>query len=162
MRHPLLMALGLALAGCGAQQQPGDNAAANVAELAAPSPDALAAKAQVERYFQLIAARNFEEAYKLWEPEGASRSSPAALAGEYAHYKQYDVTVGDPTEIKAAGNFAYIIVGARAETQRVSGGSVRTLDGRVHLKRAIPQGEAKPGPWLIWAVDIRKPGKSAP
>lgn len=157
MRKLALLALPLtfplALAACGTgPTAPANDSATNATEAAPPSAEALAAKAQVARYFTLIAARKFDAAHRLWADDSATRTSPADLEREYARYKRYDVTPGDPTAITTQGPMAYIIVAATAKVEAVRGGPARTLNGQVNLKRP-----AKGGEWRIWAVDIRRP-----
>ncbi|MBX3595224.1 hypothetical protein [Sphingomonas sp.] len=157
---PALLSL---LTACGQQApqaaQGGNTAQPATAVAETPSADAMAAKRQVTRYFERIAARDFARAHAFWADGGkSSGGSVADLKRAFEPYAKYAGTAGDPTEVKVSGDTAYIIVPATAEATIRKTGVMRDLSGMVYLKRSVAPkgGDAAAGDWRIWAVDLRR------
>jgi hypothetical protein len=134
------------------------SAAAN-ATVSATSPDALAAKRTVERYFALIVQKKYAEARMLWDHDGAdSGGDAAALAAAYAAFSKYDPTVGSPTEIKTVGTTQYIAVAVKAQVREKRSGRENEREGPVLLRRQITRESdaGAPGAWHLWGIDIRE------
>jgi hypothetical protein len=125
----------------------------------ATSPDALAAKRTVERYFALVVQKKYAEARKLWDHDGAdSGGDAAALAKSYTVFTTYAPKVGDPTEIKTVGWEQYVAVAVKVQVKEKRSGREYEREGPVLLRRQVTRktGATSPGLWHIWGIDIRR------
>lgn len=142
-----------ALAACSAPPQPANqrDAAAPLPTPAAPTADALAAKRVVERYFDLMRARDYAQAWTLWSegPAPAAGGRKAFIAASKAKGR-FDGRAGDPSVVRDDTGTRYILVEASARVTAPVG-KVTEQAGVVMLKRPVADG----APWRIWGIDIR-------
>jgi hypothetical protein len=165
----VLLAISLfLLAGCSKHDPAANGAVANaeqdsVVKLApgdepATSDSAKEARAKAQDYFDLIVARKFGDAYKLWENNGAGTGGDAkAFAASFDPYEKYDPKVGDPTDVKRVGDMQYVKVLVTVDTVLKRGHLARKLAGGLSLRRPAPKGTAGAQGWQIWGVDLRRP-----
>lgn len=140
MRNLSLIGVAL-LAACAPQSQK-----------ASPSADATLAKETVERYFDLIRQRKFNDAYRMWGNEGAdTRGSAMDFEKSFEPYSDYVAEVGDPTDIKTSTGQEYIAVAAKVRVTLKQTGASSDLSGPIMLRRPAATGAA----WQIWGADVR-------
>lgn len=124
----------------------------------ATSPNAMAAKAVVERYFKLIDAKDYAGAYVLWGDKGGdTRGTLEQFKAGFTPYSVYKPAVGAPTEIKVADGKQYILVTATIDVKNRKKGTTAHREGVVMLRRSMDPAEQDPEKkeWRIWGVDIR-------
>ncbi len=83
---------------------------------------AKAAADVVQRYHALIAAKRYDDAYRLWEP-GAAGMSVAAFAASFAKYAGYHADVGAPGDVDAGAGQRNVTVPVRVSGRLAAGGS---------------------------------------
>lgn len=116
------------------------------------------ARAIVARYFDRIAAKDFEGARALWGNGGAdSGGSAADLARTVTIYSRYEPEVGKPTAIRARDGMQYVAVSAKLFVQNRKTGRTADRQGTVMLRRSANENDPDPGKrdWRIWAIDLR-------
>lgn len=124
----------------------------------ATSPNALAAKAVVERYFALIADRNYADAYRLWGNRGGdTRGTLKDFTDGITAYSVYQAKVGDPTMIKSQGGKQYILVETSLDVKARKTGRTAQRSGTMMLSRSADPAEtdADKKEWRIWGMDVR-------
>ena len=165
MRVSVLFAA-LVLAGCSANtadhqaaaNQSGGSVANAQNAAPAPSPDALAARQVAQRYFDLLAAKDYRGAYLLWGNGGADAGgSLAAFTKAQGDLASFEGKAGTPTAIRTSGGQHYILVEAQA-VARPRTGRPSHRSGVVMLRRsADPQeADADKRQWRIWGMDVRQ------
>lgn len=169
MRQSLLLIFALTGAACSPVDDPANRQATASPTTAAPanamlgdepasSPNALAARATVERYFKLIDARDYAAAYAMWGGKGAdTRGTLEQFKASFAPYSAYVQKVGEPTAIKATDGKQYILVTATVDVRNRKTGKVAHRDGTVMLRRSADPAETDidKKEWRIWGTDIR-------
>jgi hypothetical protein len=175
-KQGFIIMLAVAMAGCSPPSEPSNSAALNeTADRQTPEPDAIAARMIVTRYFDHIANKRYADAYRLWGNNGAdTRGSLDQFARSFGSFERYDVTVGEPTEIKTSAGQDYISVAASARVKLRTANTMSDRSGTVMLRRpASPEtassstpltvngpvgaagSKSETGQWRIWGVDIR-------
>lgn len=168
MRNLGSAAVMVLLAGCGPgapQPKPTPTASTTAAQQpgargpAAPnSPDARAAMAAVQRYFQAIKAGDYAAAYAMWTERGkAAAPSLAEFKASFAPYSEYEPGVGRPTAVAVRDGAQFVLVSASTYVKRRDSGETAERDGSVMLRRSIDPNDPDPEKrdWHIWATDIR-------
>ncbi len=161
----------IVLAGCSAQTDPRSNASASQgnanatprdpnlrSDESATSESATAAKAVAARYYGLIAARKYREAWLLWGNGGAdSRGTAEAFAKSFERYANYVAKVGAPTDIKAVGDMQYITISIEVMPILKTGARGDKQSGTLLLRRSTRLNEpvADKKDWRIWGADVR-------
>jgi hypothetical protein len=125
--------------------------------LAASSPAALKAVQTAQRYFDLIAQRQFIEASEMWKRPAAQAGS---WAGEFekamARYERYAGTAGDPTDIVERDGKQYILVASKVHVRRSDLSGDQQLTGPLMMSRSKPDPTAENATdWTIWGSDLR-------
>ena len=169
MRFPLPLIAVLTMTACAPNGDAGNSQSAiqhpapgptgrMLGEEPATSPSAVQARQTVERYFKLIDAHKYGEAYLLWGDQGRdTRGSPEQFAATFAPYSEYRQTVGEPTAIKVADGRQYILVTATIDVKNKKSGKTAHREGTVMLRRSADPRETAPDKkeWRIWGTDIR-------
>lgn len=129
------------------------DAAAPVATEAGPQE----AVAVLTDYFAAIAARRYDDAYRLWNGRGeASGMSAKAFADSFAKYAEYRATIGTPGRIDAGAGQRYIEIPVRV-TGRLRDGTPVSLAGAVTLHRTgdIDGATAEQRSWRIQTSGLK-------
>jgi hypothetical protein len=123
---------------------------------AAPDSTSAAAAADVlRRYYAAINARDFANAYALWENNGAaSGQTLEQFTAGFAQTARSAVDVGEPSRIEGAAGSRYVKVPVvvRATTTR---GDEQRFEGTYTLRRTVVDGAAPAARyWHIYAADL--------
>lgn len=126
------------------------------ADLPATSPAALQARETVERYFAHIRARQYGDAYRIWDKDGAAAGgTEREFAESFKIYSVYEPKTGEPTAIKTRDGVQYVLVTATTRVKNAKDGRVANRSGTVMLRRPAAAGGSSEGEWKIWGTDIR-------
>ena len=158
--RPYSLLLPFAILACSPPRSEAPVANTTTAANEAPSADALAARAVVTHYFDLIAHRDYAAARLLWDNGGAaSGGDAAAFARTFTPYATYEPTVGASTVVTSANGMEYVNVTTRVHVKRVDDGKEFDQQGPVMLRRPVSPGAGpnRAREWHIWGVDIRRP-----
>lgn len=139
------------------------------AEATAPTDDtegAEAAAAVVRRYYGLIGAGRYAQAWRLWDDDGrASEMSRQAFAASFAKYADYRAQVGTPGRVDAGAGQRYVTVPVRISGRLKDGNRPFAMEGPVTLHRTADIDGATPAQrsWRISASGVRpRPGEATP
>ncbi|MCD2316499.1 hypothetical protein LQ954_10095 [Sphingomonas sp. IC-11] len=138
-------------------------AAASAGAAEAEEPDAQAAVDVVLTYHRLIGQRRYDEAWSLWDREGAaSGMSPGTFAASFAKYRKYQAEVGPPGRIDAGAGQRYVTVPVSVKGT-LRDGNIVTLSGSMILHRAGPidGATARQLGWRLYESTL-KPRSPAP
>ena len=146
------------LAGCGEEPPPAPEPKRKTAMPAVPAAVAPQAPAPMsspaagedaagvlKRYYALIGAGRYGEAYKLRE-QGKGGASEADFVASYGRYAEYRATVGTPSQPAAAGGFVYVEVPVQMYG-RMNSGAPMASAGTMTLRRAVGEPNAR---WRIY------------
>lgn len=129
----------------------------------AEEPDAQAAAQLVRTYHRLIGQRRYNEAWSLWDRDGAaSGMSPDAFAASFTKYREYEAEVGSPGRIEAGAGQRYVTVPVSVRGTLRDGGAF-TLAGSMILHRSGPidGATARQRSWRLYESTL-KPRLPAP
>jgi len=118
------------------------------------APDSAQGAADVvQRYFALIEAGRYGDAYLLREPDGPS---PAAFAGSFARYAEYHAQIGAPGKVDAGAGQRYVTVPVQAYGRGKDGRAFHET-GTITLHRTadIEGATAAQKSWRIRSVDLK-------
>ena len=164
MRHLLLIAP-LALAACHSQapqppagDQQGRHAAGSTAPAPSPSQqaaeqpardDAAGAADVLRRYYALIEAGHYDDAWKM--RSGGRGIDAAEFAAHFKAYEAYHSQIGAPTQPVRSDDWVYVEVPVMT-TGRFIGGKPFGSSGSVTLRRPVPGSAASAGEqgWRIY------------
>jgi hypothetical protein len=130
------------------------NAAPAPSPALAPAPtarDAGDAAGVLRRYYDLIEAGRYPEA---WAMRGGAPKDAAAFAANFAGYSRYKVTVGQPSEPIAGGGWSFVEVPIQIFGATNTGKPFGSA-GSVTLRRASAAAEAtqRQREWHIYTGD---------
>lgn len=98
----------------------------------------------VQRYFALIEARKFGEAWTLWEDGGkASGNSVEQFAADFGAFSEYHANVGAPGEVEAGAGQRYVSVPVVVYGKRKSNGQRFDAKGDVTLHLTVVDGASE-------------------
>lgn len=150
----------------GAEAAVAENRAAQPVEpsppLATPSRTPEEAASVLRRYFALVGAGRYSDAYRLWTDHGrGSGISESDFIAGLERYRTYRGTAGEPGRMEAAAGSVYVEVPAIVRGTLMSGESVR-LSGPVTLRRAndVPGSTDEQRQWRIYRMDLRPAGQA--
>jgi predicted small lipoprotein YifL len=157
MRALLLL---LCLAGCGKAEPeappPKQKPRVEARAAPAPAPASVAqsgedARAMLRRYYDHIEAGRYAEA---WAMRGGKREGAQAFARNFAAYRSYRVTVGEPSRPVSAGGWSFVEVPVMI-TGTLKGGKGFGSAGSISLRRAAgaPAATALQKQWHIYTGD---------
>lgn len=118
--------------------------------------DAQGAVSVLARYFALIGARNYGEAWRLWSGEGrASGMAEPAFAASFAGYREYRANIGPPGDTEGAAGSLYVEVPVQIYG-RSADGAAFTMSGRATLRRVndVPGSTDAQRRWHIESIDV--------
>lgn len=125
-----------------------------------------AAAAVVRRYYDLIAAGRYQQAWQLWDNDGrASEMTAQAFVASFAKYADYRAEVGRPGRVDAGAGQRYVTVPVRISGRLKDGGQPFAMAGPVTLHRtgAIDGSTPEQRRWRISASGVRpRPADAAP
>lgn len=110
----------------------------------------------VERYYGLIEAGRYRQAYDLWVPDRAGTSA-AAFVRSFDRYAEYHANIGAPGEIEGAAGSRYVTVPVQPYGRLKAGNRPFNLRGTITLRRVadVPGSTAEQRRWRIHSTDIR-------
>lgn len=111
----------------------------------------------VERYYALLEARHYREAWRLWSGGGeASGMSEAAFAASFDKYAEYHANIGAPGAMEGAAGSSYVEVPV-VVYGRLKSGEPFHMDGPVTLRRVndVPGSSAEQRRWHIASSGVR-------
>jgi len=117
------------------------------------TPDSAQGAADVvQRYYALIEAGRYGEAYRLREPGGPSA---AEFAGSFARYAEYHAQIGAPGAIDAGAGQRYVTVPVQAYGRGKDGRAFHE-SGTITLHRTgdINGATAEQKSWRIRSIDL--------
>ena len=115
------------------------------------------AVAVIRRYYEAIQAREFPQAYRLWEGEGeASGQAFEDFEAGFAETSSVSVETGAPGRIEGAAGSRYIEIPVRI-TATTRDGHVQHFQGTYVLRRSVVDGaSAEQRSWHIHSAELRK------
>ncbi|HYJ34020.1 MAG TPA: hypothetical protein VE326_12485 [Candidatus Binatia bacterium] len=115
------------------------------------------AVAVVRAYYDAINAGRFQNAYRMWESDGAaSGKSMIEFLNGYAQTKSVDATIGTPGPMGAAAGSRYVDVPVHLVATTVKGAR-EAFSGTITLRRSVVDGAtAKQRTWQIYSAKIKK------
>jgi hypothetical protein len=115
------------------------------------------AVAVVQRYYEAIQRRDFQQAYRLWEGEGeASSQTFEDFAAGFAETASVDIEIGSPGRIEGAAGSRYIEIPVHLEAT-TKDGQAQSFRGKYVLRRSVIDGaSAEQRAWRIYSADLRK------
>ncbi len=139
-----------------------DNDTTPVDETPQPEASAQGAARVVERYYGLIEAGRYRQAYDLWAPDRAGMSA-AAFVRSFDRYAEYHANIGAPGEIEGAAGSRYVAVPVQPYGRLKAGNRPFNMRGTITLRRVadVPGSTAEQRRWRIHSADI-KPGEATP
>lgn len=166
----------LVLAGCGGaardegnatpvpEERPAAKPPADIAPEAQPVPgpespvapdgaaDAEAAAEVVRTYYALIAARRYDEAWRL--RSNGSGKAPPEFVEQFAAHSELRATVGTPSRIEGAAGSLYVEIPVQLYGRRTDGAPFASA-GTITLRRSndVPGATAEQRSWRIYASD---------
>ncbi|MBO9714399.1 hypothetical protein [Sphingomonas sp.] len=110
----------------------------------------------VQRYFALIEAKKYGEAWTLWEDGGkASGKTPEAFAKDFEAYSTYHANVGAPGDVDAGAGQRYVTVPVIVYGRLKQGDKRFDLKGNVTLHLTVVDGASEAQKhWHIRSVDL--------
>jgi hypothetical protein len=133
-----------------------DNDTTPVDETPQPEASGQGAARVVERYYGLIEAGRYRQAYDLWAPDRAGMSA-AAFVRSFDRYAEYHANIGAPGEIEGAAGSRYITVPVQPYGRLKADNRPFNLRGTITLRRVadVPGSTAEQRRWRIHDTDIR-------
>ena len=116
----------------------------------------------VARYYGLIEAGRFRQAYDLWAP-GQAGMNAAAFARSFDRYAEYHANIGAPGEIEGAAGSRYVTVPVQPYGRLKAGNRPFNMRGTITLRRVadVPGSTAQQRRWRIHSADIKpRPGEA--
>lgn len=115
------------------------------------------AVAVIRRYYEAIQAREFPQAYRLWEGEGeASGQTFEDFEAGFAETSSVSVETGVPGRIEGAAGSRYIEIPVRI-TATTRDGHVQHFQGTYVLRRSVVDGaSAEQRSWHIHSAELGK------
>ena len=109
----------------------------------------------IQRYYHAIDARDYRQAYELWDNAGAaSRQALDEFTKGFAQTAHVEVTTLKPGRIGAAAGSRYIDVPVAIKATMTSGAS-QLFSGRYTLRRSVVDGaSAGQRQWRIYSASI--------
>lgn len=138
--------------------------AASTGEEAVPDDSAEGAAQVVQRYYALLEAGKYGQAYALWEPRAVGMTR-AAFAASFAKYREYHARIGAPGRVDAGAGQRYVTVPVQVYGRLRDGDRPFAMRGSVILHRTadIDGATAEQRSWRIRETDIKpRPGEAAP
>lgn len=131
------------------------------------TPDSAQGAANVvQTYYALLEARNYRQAWRLWDDDGrASGMTAEAFAASFAKYRVYHASIGAPGRIDAGAGQRHVAVPVRVYGTLKAGNSPFAMAGPVTLHRVgdIDGATAAQRNWRISASGVRpRPGATSP
>jgi hypothetical protein len=131
-----------------------------------PQPEASGQGAArvVERYYGLIEAGRYAQAYQLWEP-GRAGMNAQAFARSFDRYAEYHANIGAPGEIEGAAGSRFVTVPVQPYGRLKAGNRAFNMRGTITLRRVaeVPGSTAAQRRWRIHGADIKpRPSEAAP
>ncbi|SFR86285.1 hypothetical protein [Sphingomonas jatrophae] len=123
--------------------------------LATATPDAAADV--VRRYYALLAARNYAQAWRLWGDDGRASGKPeAAFARGFARTATTSVNIGRPGRVEGAAGSLYVTVPVTVSA-RLLDGTRQHFTGSYTLRRVndVPGSTARQRRWHIASAHLR-------
>ncbi len=140
-----------------------DQAGWRVSEYERRAPDSPAASTAesgpadvVRRYYQAIAAKNFDDAYVLWSNRGkASGQSSREFARGFAQTARVHVTIADSVRLEGAAGSQYATVPVIVDAVQKNGRG-QHFAGTYTLRRSMVDGAtAEQRQWRIESADLQ-------
>lgn len=140
-----------------------ENGTTPVSEARFSDTSAQGASQVVQRYYAFLEAGRYDEAFKLWEPNGV-RMNRAAFAASFAKYSEYHAQIGAPGRIDAGAGQRYVTVPVQVYGRLKGKREQFNLRGDVILHRAEVDGATpEQKGWRIRSTDLKpRPGAAAP
>lgn len=115
------------------------------------------AAAVVRAYYDAVTARRYQDAYRMWEADGAaSGQSLIEFLNSYAQFKTFQANVGAPGPVGAAAGSRYVEVPVQLQTTNRRG-TRQDYAGTITLRGSVVDGAtAKQRTWQIYAAKITK------
>ncbi|MBX3595880.1 MliC family protein [Sphingomonas sp.] len=135
-----------------------------IGESPQPETSAQGAATVVERYYALIEAGRYRQAYDLWEP-GRAGMTAAQFARSFDRYAEYHAQVGAPGRIEGAAGSRYVQVPVQPYGRLKEGNRPFNMRGSMTLRRVaeVPGSTAAQRRWHITDTSIKpRPGEPAP
>lgn len=131
-----------------------------------PQPEASAQGAArvVERYFGLIEAGRYRQAYNLWAPGRAGMSAQDFIRS-FDRYAEYHANIGAPDRIEGAAGSRYVTVPVQPYGRLKAGKRPFNMRGSITLRRVadVPGATAEQRRWRIHSADIKpRPSQATP
>ncbi|MEH3157570.1 MAG: hypothetical protein PGN08_00840 [Sphingomonas taxi] len=123
-----------------------------------PLPDDAAPEVVVQRYADALAAGRYDEAWALWDEDGAaSGMTRQAFAASFARYASYRATVGTPYDADAGAGQRYVTVPLTVTGTLKTDGPFR-LEGPLVLHKAadgIDSDDPHAHAWRIRSSELK-------
>jgi len=134
---------------------PHSEGATDAAMFAALTPERAAAVLQA--YYDAIRARKYQEAYAMWEADGAaSGQSMIEFLNTYAQTKAVEASIGAPGPIGAAAGSRYVEIPVRVVVTNVHGAR-EAFTGAYTLRASVVDGAtAAQRTWHIYGAKLTK------
>lgn len=119
--------------------------------------DARAAATAVRRYFDLVAKRRYDDAWRMWDDDGAASGLSAEAFGQsFEKFADYQAVVGAPGPVESGAGQRYITVPVRI-SGTLRDGQPFAMEGPVTLHRVadIDGASAARRQWRISESGIR-------
>lgn len=115
------------------------------------------ATAVVRAYYDAINAGRFQNAYLMWEADGAaSGKSMIEFLNGYAQTKSVEATIGTPGPMGAAAGSRYVDVPVHLVATTVKGAR-EAFSGTITLRRSVVDGATpKQRTWQIYSAKLKK------
>lgn len=131
----------------------GDDAKGEPACTPAPASGAAAAAA-VRRYYDAIAAGDFDTAYGTWGDDGRnSNKSFEAFRAGFAHTRAVRVTPGQPGEVEGGAGSLYVTVPVSIDSE-LDNGAHQHFTGEYMLRQSSGAGGPSQG-WHIYSAKLK-------
>ncbi|MDV3457776.1 MliC family protein [Sphingomonas sp. HF-S4] len=118
----------------------------------------------VQKYYALLEAGKYSQAYRLWEP-GAAGMTPDAFAASFGRYAEYHAKVGTPGRVDSGAGQRYVTVPVevfgtlRPDTRPFNMRGSIVLHRTAEIDGATPEQRS----WRIRSADITpRSGEAAP
>lgn len=113
--------------------------------------------AVVRAYYDAINAGRFQNAYRMWEADGAaSGKSMIEFLNGYAQTKSVEATIGTPGPMGAAAGSRYVDVPVHLVATTVTGAR-EAFSGTITLRRSVVDGATpKQRTWQIYSAKLKK------
>lgn len=113
----------------------------------------------LQRYFSLVEAKRYGDAFRLWSGEGTgSGLSAPAFADSFAGYSEYHAEIGAPGPIEGAAGSLYVEVPVRVYG-RTKAGEGFSSRGVATLRRAneVPGSAPQQRRWHLYNLGVDTP-----